>query len=533
VVGVTKATTKSLTSGLGRGDRSGIRGLVGSVRNKLTDKIDPGGKIGLRNKLNKINTGGIVDRVKNRLGLDEKTTKIGLANTLKDKIEKAEELKINEREVEENLEETLLAEIQKQIDEEGQKLYDERNDEDGIFADIIQVIEESLEAGRYVSNVEVKVDSALEPEGDDDDDTDADEEVKDPIYYLLETTEENNNLYTHGKQLYTLEGNSYSGPFHTRNVDGELRAYPGPKPNNDVDVEEDELIVTRNPEEVELLDVDLDPKKLEVKVEHKDISDYWTSDAEISVEVTDDDTTGPNEVRWLRTDDKGNSEELKFFENKLTADQLPYGVYTIAIQDSTVDEYTYDIREDYLPEDAAPDENSMRRLFRNLLQRRDIENLNTNGYEFYLGGLPYEGSYHIVEIDMDPPPPEPEPLPPTPPPVVKNVKDRILENINSFIPGLIGVPPKPTTRREERQAKRDQRREEKKDRREQKKQDRQDRRDARKDARQDRRDDRKEAKQNRQEARQDRRDERKNKRDDRKQKRSNRRENRRNKRKRR
>lgn len=164
------------------------------------------------------------------------------------------------------------------------------------------------------------------------------EPVKDAYYYLLEISEEQNELYTHGNELYNAKTKQeYSGNYYTKLVNGELKAYAGftPTLNGNIGDEPIELMLKSLPEEIQdYYKLTTSVFELKVDTDIKAMSDFATNDAAISIRINDNNSTPPYFVKWFRTDENNNTVELRQFENKLTADNLTYSVYRIEISDS-------------------------------------------------------------------------------------------------------------------------------------------------------------------------------------------------------
>lgn len=162
------------------------------------------------------------------------------------------------------------------------------------------------------------------------------EPIKDAYYYLLEVTDEHNELYSYGNELYNANTKQeYSGNYYTKSVNGELKAYVGFTPALNTEHEPTELMLKSLPEEIQnYFKLTTSIFELQVNTDIKPMSDFATNDAAISLRINDTNSTPPYFVKWFKTDENNNTVELRQFENKLTADNLTYSVYRIEISDS-------------------------------------------------------------------------------------------------------------------------------------------------------------------------------------------------------
>lgn len=163
--------------------------------------------------------------------------------------------------------------------------------------------------------------------------------VKDALYYVLQDKSENNDLYTPGNELFITSNNKeYSGTWHTKNVNGTIKAFVGANPlipNSVDDSNQVELKLRTLPEDIQNY-YKLATNVFELNTEHdiKMLSAYNSKDASITVSVDTNNSIPPYTVRWTLIDENNNTTPLSEFDDLLTANNLSYGVYKIDIEDS-------------------------------------------------------------------------------------------------------------------------------------------------------------------------------------------------------
>lgn len=338
----------------------------------------------------------IFDNVKDRLEKDTQPTPTPLPDFSEvldqidsDKIQKkiAElETPINSDIIAEYITDAIITEINKIVRDEGDSLYNERNNESGIFSDVIETIDTALASEsdklrglNYESRTPIPERDILEPND---------------ARHMLIQPDEKTNLVTYGKELTLSDtGELYTGDWHTERVNGTMVAYTGATKTPDSQL----LKLLPKSEELEILEqVDLTPNPLHIETNYYPPSEYGVNDGYISLDISSG--VAPYKVMWTRKDENGDEIEIREFRDKITIDKLDAGVYTAYVTDSSVITEEIDFREEL---GTYRDYDNIDNLIDMILARKSRFNLYTNGWEFTAKGLPYVGNYHMVEIPED------------------------------------------------------------------------------------------------------------------------------------
>jgi hypothetical protein len=283
----------------------------------------------------------------------------------------------------------ILNEIEEIIKDEGNDLWRERLDENGVFAEVISYIDEQLELQHQIMTNQVEITPPEEP----------DVPILEPndARHMLIQAEEMTNLYTWGKELWDPWNQVvYTGPWHTRRTSRGMIPLSGETYRRG-----DSRVLQLIPasEEIKILEqVDVTPNPLDIEYETEPLTAYGARDASITLKI--EDGTPPYTINWFRTDERGWTRPLNGFRNQMVIDNLGYGKYTAEIEDSYVEEEDIDLREDLGTE---PDANRVKRLMDIILDKESRFNIDTQGWEFAIGDVPYVGKVHFVEMPIDVP----------------------------------------------------------------------------------------------------------------------------------
>jgi hypothetical protein len=279
----------------------------------------------------------------------------------------------------------LLEDLDDLIVDEGNELYRERGDESGTFSDVIDIIDEGL-------NRELLRDDQL-PNSTPEYDPEADIilDPNDARHQLIQPNEQN-NLYTPGKELTLPSGELYTGDWHTDNINGKMTAFTGGiyyKGRKELTLlpKSDELLMWEQ--------VDLSTNPLDIDTTTEPVTEHDGNDGSISLEIKGG--VKPYTIEWTKTVDD-EEKDLPNFQGKSSLVDIKAGTYTAYISDSSTKDEEVDLREDL---DTQPDPNSFEKLVNVILSKETKFNMNTNGWEFNVVGLPYVGKYHIVEVPAD------------------------------------------------------------------------------------------------------------------------------------
>ena len=365
--------------------------LLNDFRDSIGDRFG-----NFQGRLDKLNPRSIVDKLKSNMERDlppeYEIIKPDFSEVLNEiesetiqKIINKLKVPVSADKIANTLSTALLEDLNDLIVESGNELYRERGDETGVFADVIDIIDAGL-------NRELLRDDQLpssQPEIDQEDFVML--EPNDARHQLVQPNEQN-NLYTPGKELVLPSGELYSGDWHTDNINGEMTAFTGGIYNR----QRKELSLLPKSEELLMMEqVDLSTNPLDIKTTTEPITEYNGNDGAISLEVSAGKP--PYTIEWTKTVNE-EEKDLPQYQNKSSLVDIKAGTYTAYIHDSSVKTEEIDLREDL---GTSPDANSFSKLVNTILSKETKFNMNTNGWEFNVVGLPYVGKYHIVEVPVD------------------------------------------------------------------------------------------------------------------------------------
>jgi hypothetical protein len=292
--------------------------------------------------------------------------------------------------VEENRLNNFQQEVESIIEQESDRLLSETGNSNGTFEGVINSINSTIDK----QNQTIQPNKSNKPSGQNV----LGSEPKDAFYYLS-LNNERNNLYTSGTELINKKNKSlYSGHWHTKETKYGLKAYAGASPVNLLfgsDLFSNELeLRQKSQEEIALESIDFTDDELEIEYETSGMTDYWTSDAKISLNIKNG--VPPYTIKWYRTDESGITTELKNLQNKTTITNLTYGTYTAEVTDLSQNDYQIDLRE--LDLNNQPSRTAANSVIDALLNGKPQNSLSTSGWEMYIAGIPYQGKYHLAEI---------------------------------------------------------------------------------------------------------------------------------------
>jgi len=279
----------------------------------------------------------------------------------------------------------LLKDLDELIEESGNELFENRNDETGLFSDVIDIIDEGLKREQLRDDQLPSNKPEVDPE---------EFVILDPndARHQLVQPNEQNNLYTPGKELVLPSGEIYSGDWHTDNINGTMTAFTGGIYNR----QRKELKLLPKSEELLMLEqVDLTTNPLDIKTTTDPITEHNGTDGSISLEISAGKP--PYTIRWTKTVNESEV-EIPQYQNKASLIDITSGTYTAYVSDSSVKNEEIDLRIDL---GTTPNPESYSKLVNTILSRKTKFNMNTNGWEFNVVGLPYVGKYHIVEVPAD------------------------------------------------------------------------------------------------------------------------------------
>jgi hypothetical protein len=284
---------------------------------------------------------------------------------------------------------SIINEIQQIIAAEGNDLWRERLDEYGVFADVIDYIDDQLDVQHQLMTNNVRVTPPETPDIPILEPNDARHQLIQP--------DEQTDLYTDGKELWdTVNQVVYTGAWHTRKTRNGLIALSGAtyrKGDSQV------LQLIPASEEVVILEqVDTTTNPLDITYESTPLTAYDANDGSVTLKVSDG--TPPYKIQWTRTNELGISRPMNKFTNKLTIDRLPFGKYTAVVEDSYIETSNVDLREE---NDTEPSADKVKRLMDIILDKESRYNIDTQGWEFAVSDIPYVGKVHFVEMPIDVP----------------------------------------------------------------------------------------------------------------------------------